>query len=410
MGSAVIYIGGEIVNKAIPFLLLPFLTAFLSPNDFGIVATYQAILQVLLVIISLSLHAAILVLFFKLDDSFFKKMLASIFISSILLATLTALFIVIFKDDVVQFLGVDAFWVLALPLIVLFQAFSQFFLVLYQVRKKQKQYITFQLLNTLVNVSVSVALIAYWNIGLEGRIAGIAIASVIFGLWALFNLKRNNQFDFKVDKESFLIPLRFSLPLIPHSLSSWIKTSVDRVLLMSFLGAASVGEYAVMYQSAMILSVVFMAANKAVIPFLFEKMKSTNLDSHFITIICLKIMFVIIAISVVFILILPSIFELFINATYGFNYQLVTLLIIGFMFQGLYFILINFLMYSEKTALISKVAIVNSIFHLIIAIPLIYFYGALGAAITNSLSWFALLFLTFYYGNKSNAYPWSIKI
>lgn len=408
--SAAIYIGGELVNKAIPFLLLPFLTAFLSPNDFGVVATYQAIMQVLLVLTSLSMHAAISVLFFKLESDFFKKMLASIFMLSLSLAIICTLLVTTFQQSLMFFLGVDIFWVIALPSIVLFQAFAQFFLVFYQVRKMQKQYVTFQLLNTLVNVSVSVVLIAYWNIGLEGRIAGIAIAAIIFGMWSLFNLKHKKELDFNVTKESFLTPLRFSLPLIPHSLSSWIKTSVDRVLLMTFMGAVAVGEYAVMYQMAMILSVVFMAANKAIVPFLFEKMKSINLDNNVITVICYKTMAVIILISICFMLLLPVAFDLFINESYNFHYQLAILLITGFMFQGLYFILINFLMFHEKTNLISKVAIVNSIFHLLIAFPLIYFHGALGAAITNCLSWSILFLLTLYQGNRSGVYPWSLRL
>jgi len=407
--SVAIYIGGEIINKAIPFLLLPFLTAFLSPDDFGIVATYQAVLQVLFVIISLSMHGAISVLFFKLEQAFFKKVLASIFLLSCLLAALVALIIAVFHKHVVDFLDIELFWVLALPIIVLFQAFIQFLLVFYQVRKQQNQYVTLQLLNTLVNVSVSVALIAYWNIGLEGRIAGIAIAAVIFGLWALFNLKRNNNFDFNVNRESFLTPLRFSLPLVPHALSSWIKTSIDRLLLMSFFGAAVVGEYAVMYQLASILSVVFMATNKAITPFLFEKIKNVNLDSHVLNIICFKAMVLIVFTSILFMLLLPFVFELFISSSYSFDYQLVILLVLGFMFQGIYFILINFLMYNEKTALISKVAITNSIFHLLIAFPLVYIYGALGAAVTNCLSWCLLLLLTYYFGNKAKSYPWSIK-
>jgi len=410
LNSVAIYIGGEIINKAIPFLLLPFLTAFLSPNDFGIVATYQAVLQVLLVIISLSMHGAISVLFFKVEQPFFKKVLASIFILSCLLAALVALIIAVFHKNIVQFLGVELFWVLALPIIVLFQAFIQFLLVFYQVRKQQNQYVTLQLASTLVNVSVSIALIAYWNIGLEGRIAGIAIAAVIFGLWALFNFKKNNNFDFNVNCESFLMPLRFSLPLVPHSLSNWIKTSIDRLLLMSFFGAAVVGEYAVMYQLASILSVVFMAVNKALVPFLFSYLKNGEYDKSQISFWCKKIAFIIIALSIGFLLLIPFIFNFIINSEYHFNYLLISLLIIGFMFQGLYLLLVNFFMFYEKTKVLAKIAIINTLLHLFLAIPLVYFYGALGGALTNAISWFLLLVLIYSFGTRKNVYPWISRV
>lgn len=410
LGSAVVYIGGEIVNKAIPFFLLPFLTAFLSPNDFGIVATYQAVLQVLLVIISLSMHASISVLFFKLDNPTFKKILASVFLISTLVAAFVSLFVYIFRYEAIQFLGVDNVWVLLLPIIVLFQAFCQFHLVLYQVRKMQTQYIIFQISNTVLNVSLSVFLIAYWNVGLEGRLAGIAIAAICFGLWAFFNLKRNNFFDFSLSQENFSVPLRFSVPLVPHSLSSWIKTSIDRILLMSFFGGAIVGEYSVMYQLASILSVVFMAANKALIPYLFSYMKQNINDWNSVVLWCKRIAGVITLTGISFLISVPYIFEAVVKGDYVFSSSVISLLIVGFMLQGFYLLQVNFLMYNEKTRIVAKVAVINSILHLAIAIPMVFCFGAFGAALTNVLSWGCLLVLTFFYGSKDNAYPWCREV
>ena len=49
--NALVYAGSGVARNAIPFLMLPVLTRYLSPSDFGIVATFEVILAVALVFI-----------------------------------------------------------------------------------------------------------------------------------------------------------------------------------------------------------------------------------------------------------------------------------------------------------------------------------------------------------------------
>jgi len=62
-----IYTSANILVKAIPFLLLPVLTRYLSPSDYGIIAIFQVILAFLIVFIGLNSNGAVMVNFFKLD-------------------------------------------------------------------------------------------------------------------------------------------------------------------------------------------------------------------------------------------------------------------------------------------------------------------------------------------------------
>jgi len=43
--SFTIYTGANFANQAIPFLLLPILTRFLAPYDYGILATFMAMIE-----------------------------------------------------------------------------------------------------------------------------------------------------------------------------------------------------------------------------------------------------------------------------------------------------------------------------------------------------------------------------
>ena len=65
-GNAAIYLGANILNAGIPFLLLPILTRVLTPADYGTVAMFGIVLSVLGAFTGLSVHGAIGVRYFQL--------------------------------------------------------------------------------------------------------------------------------------------------------------------------------------------------------------------------------------------------------------------------------------------------------------------------------------------------------
>jgi len=67
-------------------------------------------------------------------------------------------------------------------------------------------------------------------------------------------------------------------------------------------------------------------------------------------------------------------------------------------------------MFYEKTKVLAKIAIINTLLHLFLAIPLVYFYGAIGGAVVNCLSWGGMLFMVYYWGSKNCLFPWSGRV
>ena len=65
--SSFIYVFCEGVNKAIPFLLLPFITHYLTPADYGVVTNFNVYVQIISVFCYLSTAGALPVMFHKLE-------------------------------------------------------------------------------------------------------------------------------------------------------------------------------------------------------------------------------------------------------------------------------------------------------------------------------------------------------
>ena len=406
--GALWYIVGELSNKAIPFLLLPVLTLFLSPAEFGVVSTYQALLQLFVIIISLSLHGALSVLFFKVPRTAFRRILSAIFIITLFAMSISVILVLLINPQLITFLKLDFFWVITLPVTALLLSFIQFFLVYNQVRKRYKGYVVFQLFNTVVNMGVSISLIGYWEIGLEGRLIGILVAALCGGLWSAIKFYSTKSFSVP-DVSSYKVPLRFSLPLVPHALSNWVKSYADRLILMSLFGAVSVGEYAVTYQICTILSVIFMATNKAIMPSLYSAMsKGAESDSQ-LKVVLVRLSIVIVLMTILFATIVPIIFPYIVEDSYSIDIATSTLLCIGFMFQGFYLLIINFFMFHEKTKTIALFALANTIVYIVIAIPLVSMFEGIGAAAASMLSWGGLFFSLLIYGQRASLLPWAFR-
>src|SRR3989337_58708 len=57
------------LNKGMAFLLLPILTRYLTPYDYGILATIQVIIGFLSIFVNMSINSAVLMGYFQLSTS-----------------------------------------------------------------------------------------------------------------------------------------------------------------------------------------------------------------------------------------------------------------------------------------------------------------------------------------------------
>ena len=81
--SSVIYLGSSILNKAIPFLLLPILTKYLSPEEYGVLSIFQLIISFFIAFIGMAIHTNVSKNFFK-----YTKKQTSLIIGNILIILL----------------------------------------------------------------------------------------------------------------------------------------------------------------------------------------------------------------------------------------------------------------------------------------------------------------------------------
>jgi len=252
------------------------MTRYLTPTDYGIVATFNVLVAVMVVFVGLSMHGAVNINYFKLKKDELREYIGNIFI--ILFINFILIFIIVFflKTYLSNVIKFPENWISLIVIIALCESIYSVNIGLWQVEQKSLPYGLFQISSTILNVTLSVVFVVLLCWGWQGRILGVIITSIIFGLISIFAIYKREYIKLSFNKKYVKDALSFGIPLIPHALGGWIITGIDRIFINSMVGIDATGIYTVGYQVGMIIGLLAHSFNLAWAPFLYEKLKENN--------------------------------------------------------------------------------------------------------------------------------------
>ena len=407
-GSA-IYLFSNIIAAAIPFALLPVLTRYLSPAEYGQVAIYQSILAGLGALLGISAHGAASV---KYYDNDFTKDELKIFIGScilVLLATsiLATFCIAVFEQKLSELLGVEGKW-FYIGVIASSASFVVFIrMTQWQVRREAKKFAIFQVFQSILTVGLSLLLVVYFLEGPAGRMWALSVIPIAFFIIALILLQKDKLIALGWRAAYVREILDFGVPLIPHSLGFFLLSSVDRFIINDKLGVAQVGIYMVAVQLVAVMGLVFDAVNNAYVPWLFERLKRNQMDEkkqivRWTYTYCLIL--IVVAGGVFFIG--PSMLILIAGEGYSAATEIIGWLALGQAFHGMYLMVTNYIFYSKRTVLLSISTISAGLINVGLMLILINLMGLQGAAVAYAISMALKFLMTWFVANLRHPMPW----
>jgi len=408
--NSLIYIFAEVLNKAIPFLLLPILTRYLTPTDYGMIASFTAFVAFLSIFVGLSIHGAVSINFFKTTKEELKIYIANgIFV--LLITTIIVGFVVfIFKEPLHNKLLLSSEWLY----IGVILSFSQFVtllnLTLWIAEKKPKAYGIYQISQTFVISTMSILFVVVLHFDWTGQVIANILGTLSFALFSFYLLYKRGYLEFKFNKKDMKDLLHFGIPMIPHNLSGWITTNGDKLLLITLVGASATGLFTVGFQIGIVMSVLVSSFHKVWNPYLYEKLSSSNfsLNSKIKIVKFTYLYFVLMVVLVLFLnFIAKYIFIYMIDSQYMDSYQYVIYILIMYALNGMYFMVVSYIFYFKKTKQLAYITFSCSILHLLFSYIFINIFGAIGAAYSGVISYTLMFLAVWYYSNKIYPMPWN---
>lgn len=405
--NTLIFSGSSVLNRAIPFLLAPIITHYLAPADYGTVAAFVSLLGVLIVFSGVNTNGILAVKFFNVDRTHFKLLVGNIMIILLLCALLLLVVIWLFDSWFAAYFELPISWILIGLLCAVAMFMNNVNLAVLQLEKKARHYAAFTILETLCNVGLSLFLIIVMDMTWEGRLIGIAVSLVLFGLVSFLMVYMRGFMTIRFNKLMFTEALAFGLPLIPHNLSGWLRTGVNIVIITELLGKADAGVYNLGSQFAL---VVFFLGNGFILalsPVIYEKLANINPREN-LKLVRLNYLFfaAVLALALVISICAPLVIEWFFDPRYMPSTPFIPWLSFAFAFYCMYLALVNYLMHYKKTITLSIISTMSGLMNLGLCYWWVSTGDAIGAAQASLCSFVFMFLVVLIYVNRIHPLPW----
>jgi len=146
-----IYVLSTIINSAIPFLLIPFFTKYLSPSDYGIISIHALVMAFVTPFVGLNTNNYIGRLYYDLSKNDLAKYIGNTIIVLFLSSILVSFLILFFQNNIFKNTQLPIFGIWSTVIISIQQFFITILLTLWQIKNKPTNFGIFQIISTLIN-------------------------------------------------------------------------------------------------------------------------------------------------------------------------------------------------------------------------------------------------------------------
>ena len=374
---------GRISTQFITFLLLPLYTALLTTEEYGTVDLITTLVQLFIPIVSLMIDQGVFRYLLSSENENTKKEVISN--AFFLLLGLNFVFIIIYLLLLPLITVKYKIWIL---LILVITAFSNLFLQISRGLKKTFDYALGSFICSLITITLNVLCIAFIKMSAVGMLLATFIGNVVCCIYLFFKLEINKYLSLSsVNKKTLLNELKYSIPLIPNQLSLWVMNSSDRLIVSFILGTAANGILAVSHKFPAIFMTFFnifqLAWHETGTVHFFDK----DRDDFFSKTIE-EIMLLFSTLCMCIIIVLPIVFNLFVNSSYNEAYYNIPIYLIASLLNVMAGLLGVVYVATKKTFEIAKTTIIAALINIIVNIILIKYIGLYAASISTFMGYF----------------------
>lgn len=404
------YTVSKIINAAIPFLLMPVLTRYLTPTDYGIIAMFSVLLGIVSPFLGLSLHGAVGVRYFDRSETDLPKYIGNCFIILAVSTSVVSLAMWLFARPISLYSAFPRRWLWTVVVVAAAQFAGLIQLTLWQAELKPVRYAVFQNLQTLVNVGLTLLLVVGLGMNWQGRIDAQVTTMAVFGIAAVVFLRGSGRLNLTYDRPRAASALRFGIPLIPHALGGMLMVQTDRIFLANMVGVATAGIYTVGYQFGSVIELLSASFNQAFSPWLFERL---NRDEPGMKRRIVKLTYVyfgvILLLAMFLALVVPWFLTFFVGKDFVEAGKYVFWIVLGYACNGMYYMVANYIFYTAKTAVLAWVTFSTALLNIAFNYIFIRLNGPVGAAQASALAFFVIFILTWILSARVYKMPWNLK-
>jgi O-antigen/teichoic acid export membrane protein len=405
--SATVYGASNILQRAVPVLLLPVLTFYLSAADVGLIAVFTAAVGLATPFVGVNVPYAIRRRYFDRDREF-PPYVASCLVILAVGTTASVLVVRVLGQPLALASGLPVGWLAAAVLVAGLQEFLMVPLTIWQVEQQPGRYAWVQFWRSILVAALTALFVIVFAGGWRGAAAAMLVAAV--ALAAAVGVPALRPWVApRFDRADLRHAFRYGVGLVPHTLGTMGIRSIDRFVVAYYAGAAANGLYWVGYQVGFVISLVADAVNRAWTPWLYAKLteNSTATDRRIVRL-TYGYFAGIAACAVLLSIVAPFVIQVALAPEFHGSEAFVWWIAVGFAFNGMYAAVAGFVFYSGRTMILSWITGASAIVSLVLNLALVPRYGAIGAAQAAAAAFFLKFVLTWAAAGRVRPMPWRL--
>lgn len=404
------YVIGNTLQKVAVFFLVPVYTKNLSNGEFGVLGTLLSYMLVCILLIDLGISSSTVRYYHDYYDN--KKRLVTYLNSIYVLRGLSlTIFIILFwvigpllwpllTKNIISYEGNYS---LILGIIAC-EVIIQFKTAIFQASHKAIPYVIVKIVQTVFQLIAVIIFLVYFDLGITGVFMGIllgctVVASILVTQILVEYFKNFTGFNYN----DVINNLKYGLPLIPHSITIWIRNASDRMILIQFVSLSAVGIYHLGFTLGLAIGVIVNSLDLAFAPIYYRILKKNGITENsketvriYATIISTSL--AILCFSTI--LFGNEIIQILGGVEYNGAEKISPLIIFSFYIHGLYTIVVKPIFYFKKTKILPVLTITPAIIGIALNLFLIPYFGITIAAWNTVIIFLLTLLVVYKYSIK----------
>ncbi len=383
----------SLLTKGIGFILIPIHTAYLTPDDYGVLNTLKSIGGILPIFVSLYIDSAVIRFYHDKKQS--NEELKILFSTIYWFVLIWGAFIVslsVFSAPIwmKKLLGIESYPFAYLAFIpVLFTQIGFLGSVFLRQSLQSIKISIIEIVSVALSLGVSMPLLIIAKYGVIAKLLGFAVVSLFVFFFYTFYFFRNKLLSLRFNGSLLIKCLAFSIPLIPNIAGGWIAGFSDRIILAGYSGLKNVGLYSLAYQLAISLYILQDAITQVQGPIsisglIYDKEATKEKIAKF----SLILFGLMLTAHLFLMLFAQEIVVIFASKEYAEAYKVVGIIGFTYVLSSQYRIFTTIISYHKKMWIISSGAILMGLSNLLLNLLLIPKYHQYAASATTVISVF----------------------
>lgn len=398
-----IYVFGETLSKSLAFVLLPIYTNYLPLEEFAVLSLVTTLWPLVVVFLGAGFSAYLIRGYYEADDS--RRFFGTLLGFSMLVGGVLAALIHLIGPWLCELVFDEVTYRPFLQYAVYFAVFRLYFnhvVSCYRARRQPRTAVLLSLV--LFGTNLVAVLTAIY--GLDAGLAGILNAQLLAYMLVavVYTVKILPELSFK-PQWSVLVPaVLFVLPLVPHAFSGWVVNHVGKVFIETNMSLADLSVYSVAVQLAVILNVVNTGLNQAWTPFVYANYGARD-SAGLLGVSARRTILLVLVVALALVLFTRELLLLMGKEAYLAATRVLPVLVLGYLFQMVYFIFVAIILYNKRSVLLPLISISSGLVTIGLNFVLVPRLGMFGAALSTDVAFFLMACLAFGFARRYRTLP-----